>query len=204
MRINRIFLLLSIGIPALLTCSTPSVPYNPLDDGYEQINRSMIFETPDPLPSARYTTDLLDRGRYFIALLGCGSCHTDGALMGTPDPDRLLAGSNVGIAFSSPFTDANPGVVYPRNLTPDIETGIGAWTMDQIVDMVREGVTDHSQRSLPVMPWPAYAKITEDDAFAIAAYLKSLSPVSHQVPPNVAVGEEAQAPYIHFGVYWKD
>jgi len=201
MWINRHFLLAAIGLAALLTCTSA---YNPLEDGYEQIDRSMIFETPDPVSSSRYTTEQIERGRYFIALLGCGSCHTDGALMGTPDSNRLLAGSRVGIAYTSPFVDVNPGVVYPRNLTPDIETGIGAWSMDQIVDMVREGVTDHSQRTLPVMPWPAYTTITEDDAYAIAAYLKSLPPVRHLVPFNVDPGDEAEAPFIHFGVYWKE
>lgn len=198
--------LVCISVLALVSCESTSNPmdgYNPLDE-YEQLDPTTIFATPEPVPSDRYTTEQLSRGRYYIALLGCGSCHTDGALTGDPNSNRLLAGSNVGIAYTSPFVDDYPGVVYPRNLTPDMETGIGAWTMDQIVDMIREGVSDHSQRSLPVMPWPAYAEITEDDALSIAAYLKSLPPVRHQVPRNVEPGQEAPAPYVHFGVYWKN
>jgi mono/diheme cytochrome c family protein len=136
-----------------------------------------------------------------VGLLGCGSCHSDGALVGNPVEGRLLAGSQTGIAFTSPFVDKNPGVVYPPNLTPDMETGLGTWSINQLVQMVRMGTTDHSARSIPVMPWPAFSNITSPDALAIAAYLKSLAPVRHQVPRNVAPGQKASAEFIHFGVY---
>lgn len=141
------------------------------------------------------------RGRYMVGLLGCGSCHTDGALVGNVNPERHLAGSSVGIAYTSPFVDSRPGIVYPPNLTPDMETGLGSWTVNRLVQMIRVGTTNHSSRSLPVMPWPAFAGITEEDAFAIAAYLKSLPPVRHEVPANVSRGQAASAPYVHFGVY---
>lgn len=181
----------------LVNCETG---YNPLDD-YEQLDPASIFNTPEPLPSTTYSVEQLTRGKYLVGLLGCGSCHTDGALVGSPVESRLLAGSSTGIAFTSPFVDSNPGVVYPPNLTPDLETGLGSWSINQLVRMVRMGTTDHSARSIPVMPWPAYANITSPDALAIAAYLKSLAPVRHQVPRNVNPGTKAEAPFIHFGVY---
>jgi mono/diheme cytochrome c family protein len=174
--------------------------YNPLDD-YEQLDPATIFATPDPLPSTSYSIEQLSRGNYLVGLLGCGSCHSDGALVGNPVEGRLLAGSQTGIAFTSPFVDKNPGVVYPPNLTPDMETGLGTWSINQLVQMVRMGTTDHSARSIPVMPWPAFSNITSPDALAIAAYLKSLAPVRHQVPRNVAPGQKASAEFIHFGVY---
>lgn len=179
----------------------PDTGYNPLAD-FEQLDPATIFATPEPRPEATpYSTEQLSRGRYLVGLLGCGSCHTDGALVGDPNPNRLLAGSDTGIAYTSPFVDSNPGVVYPANLTPDMETGLGSWTMERLVTMIRVGTTEHSTSSLPVMPWPAYASITHDDALAIAAYLKSLTPVRHRVPANVRRGEPAQAPFVHFGVY---
>ena len=174
--------------------------YNPLDD-YEQLDPATIFATPDPLPSTSYSIEQLSRGKYLVGLLGCGSCHSDGALVGNPVEGRLLAGSQTGIAFTSPFVDKNPGVVYPPNLTPDMETGLGTWSINELVQMVRMGTTDHSARSIPVMPWPAFSNITSPDALAIAAYLKSLAPVRHQVPRNVAPGQKASAEFIHFGVY---
>lgn len=183
----------------LSACETRS-GYNPLND-YVQLDPATIFATPEPIPSRNYSTEQLSRGKYMVALLGCGSCHTDGALVGAPDPSRLLAGSGTGIAYTSPFIDDNPGVVYPPNLTPDMETGLGTWTMGRLVEMIRVGTVDHSGRTLPVMPWPAFAGITEVDAFSIAAYLKSLVPVRHQVPSNVNRGQIADAPFVHFGVY---
>lgn len=189
---------------SLVACSgsssRPVGGYNPLEE-FEQLNPASIFATPEPQPSPNYSVEQLARGRYLVGLLGCGSCHTDGSLVGAPNPDRLLAGSSTGIAYTSPFVDDNPGVVYPANLTPDMETGLGLWTMERLVTMIRVGTTEHSASSLPVMPWPAYANITYDDALSIAAYLKSLPPVNHQVPNNVQRGQPTDQEYVHFGVY---
>lgn len=188
-----------LALMVLVACETES-GYNPLDD-FEQLDPATIFATPEPLPSANYSPEQLQRGQYLVGLLGCGSCHTDGSLVGDPNSSRLLAGSSTGIAYSSPFIDDNPGIVYPANLTPDLETGLGSWTMERLVTMIRIGTTEHSASSLPVMPWPAYSSILYDDALSIAAYLKSLRPVRHQVPANVRRGQRATAPYVHFGVY---
>ena len=181
-------------------CAENRREYNPLND-FEQLDPTTIFAMPDAMPSPNYSPEQLTRGRYMTGLLGCGSCHTDGALVGNVNQSRLLAGSSTGIAYSSPFVDDFPGIVYPPNLTPDMETGLGSWTMNRLVQMIRVGTIDHSSRSLPVMPWPAFVNITEEDAFAIAAYLKSLTPVRHQVPSNVSRGQRSSAPYVHFGVY---
>ena len=188
-------LLLALSLSA---CETAG--YSPLVD-YEQLSPASIFATPEPLPSPNYSTEQLSRGRYMVGMLGCGSCHTEGALNGTPDAAKLLAGSSTGIAYTSPFIDDNPGVVYPPNLTPDMETGLGTWTMNQLVEMVRVGTRDLSARSLPVMPWPAFSGITNEDAFSIAAYLKSLAPVRNLVPANVEPGQRTNGEYIHFGIY---
>lgn len=190
-------LFLILLCPLLASCQSG---YNPLND-FEQLDPATIFANPEPVPSPNYTPEQLSRGRYMVSMLGCGSCHTDGALVGSPVMSRQLAGSSVGIAYTSPFADSNPGVVYPPNLTPDMETGLGSWTMDRLVDMIRLGTSSHGGQSLPVMPWPAFAGITDEDAFAIAAYLKSLPPVSHRVPVSVRPGQRATAPFVHFGVY---
>lgn len=181
-------------------CAETRTSYNPLDD-FEQLDPTTIFAMPEALPSPNYSQEQVQRGRYMVGLLGCGSCHTDGALVGNVNRSRLLAGSSTGIAYSSPFVDDFPGIVYPPNLTPDLETGLGSWTMNRLVQMIRVGTSDHSSRSVPVMPWPAFVNITEEDAFAVAAYLKSLAPVRHQVPSNVRRGQRSTAPYVHFGVY---
>ena len=196
----RIYFLLAGSLLLFVSCSSSQDNYNPLDD-FDELDPATIFAMPEPLPTPQYSTEQLQQGKYMVAMLGCSSCHTDGALVGLPNLDRLLAGSRTGIAYTSPFVDDFPGVVYPPNLTPDMETGLGSWSISRLVQMIRVGTTDHSSRSIPVMPWPAYANISEEDAFAIAAYLKSLPPIKHSVPANVSRGQRAIAPYVHFGVY---
>lgn len=185
-----------IGTAALAACGNY---YNPLDD-FEQLDPATILAAPEPGPSS-YPAELVDRGQYLVGLLGCGSCHTDGALVGTPVPGRALAGSSIGIAYANPLAVSRPGVLYASNLTPDVETGIGSRSLADLVRMVRLGVDEHGSQTIPVMPWPAYANITEEDAQAITMYLKSLPPVRHEVPQNVRPGQRASAPFVHFGVY---
>jgi hypothetical protein len=181
----------------LAACATA---YNPLED-YEQLSPATVLETPAARTQADFPAEQVAHGKYLVTLLGCGSCHTNGALTGMPDSSRLLAGSDTGIAWSNPLIERNPGVVYPANLTPDVETGIGSWSVDDVVQMITTGVDKHSGQTLPVMPWPSYANIQSEDAVAIAQYLLSLPPVRHQVPANVRPGQRTNAPFVHFGVY---
>ena len=134
-------------------------------------------------------------------MLGCGTCHTDGALIGEPRSDRWLAGSSIGIAYSNPLEVDNPGVLFPRNLTPDKETGLGMWTEEEIARKIRTGIDRHGGASVPVMPWPAFARFSDTDVTAIVAYLRSLPAVSHAVPVTVPPGTKTKHQYVHFGVY---
>ena len=190
----------SVSILAVTILTACTTAYNPLED-YEQLTPVTRLDSPEPLSSAGFSAEAVQRGRYMVSLLGCGSCHTNGALIGIPNPAHLLAGSDTGIAYSNPLSVPNPGIVYPANLTPDMETGIGSWSVDDITRMLQTGIDRHSGQTLPVMPWPSYASILPDDALAIAAYLKSLPAVQHRVPANVMPGNRARAGYVHFGVY---
>lgn len=184
---------------ALLSASAASG--GPAED-FEELQPTTIMDAPDTVPASKSgDTSEAAHGKYLVELLGCGSCHTDGALIGEPRMDRRLAGSDVGIAYSDPLTESHPGVVYPANLTPDPKTGLGAWTDEEIMRVIRSGLDRTGRKHLPVMPWPAYAKLSDEDALAIAAYLRALPPVEHRVPENVPPGTKATAPYVHFGVY---
>ena len=193
----RLFLLVMISLPiAVISQEDPFARFeeqNPVTD--------LDAPEPDPERARAYTTERVNHGRYLVELLGCGSCHTDGALIGKPDNGRLLAGSRVGISYSNPLTQKNPGVLYPANLTPDDETGLGTWTDDQIRQVLQTGIDPEGRHTLSVMPWTTYAKLSRNDALAIVAYLRSLAPVQHKVPDNVTPGSPATEPYIHFGVY---
>jgi mono/diheme cytochrome c family protein len=125
----------------------------------------------------------IERGKYLVALGGCGDCHTPGYFLGKPDSKRELGGSEVG------FEIPGLGVFYGPNLTPDKETGLGAWSLADIVKALQTGVRPDGRGLVPVMPWPALAKLTPADAQAIAAYLKSLPPVKNKVPGPFGAGE---------------
>jgi mono/diheme cytochrome c family protein len=87
------------------------------------------------------------RGEYLATIMDCGGCHTGGALAGRPDPRLHLAGS--GIGFGVPGL----GFFYPPNLTPDRETGLGAWSEAEIVRAIRTGVRPDGRVVAPVMLW---------------------------------------------------
>ena len=182
---------------------TTSMQQSPGD--FEQLTPVTIMDAPAPDPSRVTAVDTgqAARGKYLVELLGCGSCHTDGALVGLPEQDRRLAGSHIGIAYWDPLRQQNPGVVYPSNLTPDEDTGLGSWSDAQILMMITSGIDKHGRRKLPIMPWPAYTKLADEDARAIIAYLRSLTPVANKVPENVRPGVKATQPYVYFGVYRK-
>lgn len=133
---------------------------------------------------------LEERGAYLATIMDCTGCHTGGALAGQPDPALYLAGSDIGFALPG------LGVFYPPNLTPDAETGLGRWSAEQIVHAVRTGERPDGRILAPIMPYHSYAKLTDADAAALVAYLKSLPAVSHKAPGPVGPEEKATAPYL--------
>src|SRR5579872_2321080 len=117
----------------------------------------------------------VERGKYLVAVIGCGDCHTPGYFFGKPDMAMFLGGSDVGFALPG------LGVFVPPNLTSDKETGLGKWTREQIVTAITKGQRPDCRVLAPIMPWNDLAHLTKADALAIAAYLQSLPPVSHRV-----------------------
>jgi mono/diheme cytochrome c family protein len=130
---------------------------------------------PSPEPS-QASPNQLARGGYLVPFGGCIDCHTPGYFFGKPDMARALAGSEVG------FEIPGLGVFYGPNLTPDTETGLGDWSKQQIVTALQTGKRPDGRMLAPIMPWRAFAKLTRGDANAIAAYLKSLAPITNRVP----------------------
>jgi mono/diheme cytochrome c family protein len=133
------------------------------------------FAAAAPLTSPAIADDAqVARGHYLVTIAGCSDCHTPGALLGTPDMKRYLGGSDVGFAIPG------AGVFVGQNLTPDKETGLGKWTDGQIIAAFRTGKTPQGRELSPVMPYPALSHLSDADAQAIVAFLKSLPAVSHE------------------------
>jgi mono/diheme cytochrome c family protein len=143
------------------------------------------------------------RGKQLVDMGGCADCHTPKAFdpkLGMPVPDmtRYLSGHPEGapdpqaqpgqtdMAVIGPtFTSFKTGfgVVYARNLTPDKDTGLGAWTEAQFIQTMRTGHRQGTGRVLlPPMPWMNLAHSSDDDLKAIFAYLHSIPAVHNAVP----------------------
>ena len=125
--------------------------------------------------AARAAEDQIARGAYLVRAAGCTSCHTDVKNNGPP-----MAG---GRALKTPF-----GVFYSPNVTPDPETGIGAWSDEEFLRALHEGVGPDGAHYFPVFPFTTYTRMTTADGLAIKAYLLSLPPVRranrrHEVSP---------------------
>lgn len=135
----------------------------------------LLLALPQPGHAQSSRTEIA-RGKYLVGFGGCIDCHTPGYFFGKPDMPRALAGSEVG------FEIPGLGVFYGPNLTSDKATGLGNWTKEQIVTALQKGTRPDGRQLAPIMPWRAFAGLTKNDANAIAAYLKTLQPVSNKVP----------------------
>ena len=134
-------------------------------------------------PAGAADSKLVERGKYLVTIGSCTDCHTPGHFLGKPDLKRQLGGSEVG------FEIPGVGVFYGPNLTPDAETGLGRWSEQDIVTAIRTGQRPDGRTLAPIMPWANLAALTDSDAAAIAAYLKSLPPVKNKVPGPFGPGD---------------
>ena len=148
----------------------------------------------------------VERGRYLVGICACDDCHSPKIM--TPqgpvvDSTRRLSGHPAEIKLAEiKQSELAPGkwvlgeqdltawvglwgVSFPVNLTPDTATGIGAWTPDLFIRIIRTGkfMGIESGRSLlPPMPWENYRQMTDADLTAIFAFLKTLTAISNKVP----------------------
>jgi mono/diheme cytochrome c family protein len=114
--------------------------------------------------------DLVARGEYLTRAADCAACHS--APGGKP-----FSG---GLAFQLPMI----GTLYSTNITPDAETGIGAWSDDEFVRALHEGIGKDGKHLYPAFPYTSYALMTRSDALAVKTYLFNLKPVKYTPPPN--------------------
>jgi mono/diheme cytochrome c family protein len=115
------------------------------------------------------SAETLARGKALVIAGDCAGCHT-------ADPAKPFAG---GKRIDTPF-----GAIYSPNLTPDRETGLGAWSDDDFIRAFRYGVAPDGSRYYPAFPYPNFTKLTRQDLGAIRAYLATLSPFHNTRPPQ--------------------
>ena len=149
----------------------------------------------------------VERGKYLVDTSGCHDCHTPW-MMGKdgPEPDmtRMLSGHPASlqmppvprlpegpwqvVASATNTAWAGPwGVSFTRNLTPDADTGLGQWTLDNFIKTFRTGRRQGRGRViLPPMPIPAYKNFNDADLEAMYTYLRSIPPIRNAVPEPIA------------------
>jgi mono/diheme cytochrome c family protein len=129
------------------------------------------------------------RGEYLARAGDCVACHS------VPG-GRAFAG---GLKMGTPL-----GTITTTNITPDIETGIGTYTLQDFDRAVRGGVARDGHRLYPAMPYPSYAKLTDDDVQALYAYFMRAVPPVHQAnqPNALFTSSTGFTPDPHKGAQW--
>jgi mono/diheme cytochrome c family protein len=106
------------------------------------------------LPAAAERTPTA-RAEYVARLADCVACHS------IPEGQPFAGGLKMGTPL---------GVIYSTNITPDRDTGIGSYTLAEFDNAVRRGVARDGRRLYPAMPYPSYAKLTDEDVKALYDY----------------------------------
>lgn len=127
----------------------------------------VIFAKAQSAPDSK---ELVSRGAYLARAGDCIACHT------APKGKPYSGGAPIGTPM---------GVIYSTNITPDLETGIGHYGMDNFVKVMREGVTDDGDHLYPAMPYTSYAKVSREDLSALYAYfMQGVEPVRKSNHPT--------------------
>ena len=130
-----------------------------------------------PVMAVSHEPSAVARGEFLFKYgLGCWECHSSVA-----DPNSPPSG---GKPFDLRKIGPGFGMFYTPNITPDSATGIGGWTDGEIVRAVREGVSKNGRKLFPLMPVANFHGMSDDDALAIVAYLRSIPPVSNAIPEH--------------------
>jgi mono/diheme cytochrome c family protein len=145
----------------------------------------LALKTPAQRPASdikvEATPERLERGRYLVEhVSACLHCHSPGdeTRWGMPyKPETRGAGGmclNEAVGFA--------GTVCAKNITQHLEDGLGQWTDGEILRALREGVDRHGQALFELMPYGNFRHLSDEDAQAVVAYLRTLSPVAGRRP----------------------
>ena len=128
----------------------------------------------------------LENGKLLFNAGGCISCHTSPEVADVPSGGKPL---------KTPI-----GTLYPPNLTPDPETGLGNWKLNAFVAAMQQGLHADGSKLIPAFPYGSYRSMTLTDVADVFAYLQSLPAVKNQVPAH----EVLVLPLVRRGLsFWK-
>jgi mono/diheme cytochrome c family protein len=165
---------------------------------------SLAFFALGAAPAGKTKEDPVARGKYLVTTSACNDCHTP-KKMGPQGPEIDMSKQLMGYvstkmpappsssgawpihsndqltAWSGPW-----GISFARNLTPDMNTGIGSWSEETFIKAIRTGKhMGVSRPILPPMPWQVYSQMTDQDLKSIYAYLRTIPAISNVTPDPV-------------------
>src|SRR5688572_19804825 len=124
------------------------------------------------------TPDRLVRGKYLNDhVVGCTTCHTQRdwtKFSGPPNVERLGAGGDA-------FSLGPAGLLYAKNITP---AAVGSWSDGELLRAVTSGVSRDGTPLFPLMPYPHFGAMDEEDVHAVLAYIRSLKAITGTTPPE--------------------
>jgi mono/diheme cytochrome c family protein len=145
--------------------------------------RTPPWEPGGSFGGAGFTADLNLRGDYLARWEVCGLCHTQIDRTGIYNVDGAFLAGGMRVGYYP------HGYSVSANLTSDAQTGLGAWSVPQIVRALRDGQAPDRALSPFAMLWPFFHNFTSEDATALATFLKTtLRPVRNPIPPKLTYG----------------
>jgi mono/diheme cytochrome c family protein len=150
-----------------------------------------LLSAPRPIAEAALPQHAanVENGHLIYNIGGCHSCHKAAA----EGADGELPSG--GMALKTPI-----GTLYPPNITPDKDTGIGAWTDIQFINAMQRGIDPEGMHLIPAFPYTSYAKMKMEDVLDLKTYLMSLTPVKVENKTNDVIA----LPLIRRGIgLWK-
>ena len=123
----------------------------------------------EPPAASIFDPALIAKGAELAAIGNCALCHTNPG-------GRPFAG---GLPIATPF-----GAIYSTNITPDVESGIGAWSEAAFRRAMHEGVDRDGRHLYPAFPYDHFTKTSDSDLAAIYAFVMTREPVRAATPPS--------------------
>src|SRR3954469_5920070 len=169
MRAKRILRALTVTVGAIACVGVCGASY--------LLARKPAAAPPSTL-KVEMTPERIARDKYLFTLADCSGCHSgrDFNRFGGP-----VVPGQLGQGVEFPAEMKLPGRIASRNITPDVETGIGAWTDGEKIRAIREGISRDGSMLFPLMPYGRYKNMSDEDVISLVAYLNTLAPVKHKV-----------------------
>jgi mono/diheme cytochrome c family protein len=176
---GKVFRAVSWGAGSLMVLAAVAIPltigWRPLLGPRERPLTERVFDR---------TPERLARGRYLVEhVAGCLDCHSprDWKQYGAPG---LPGMAGAGQIFP---VKGLPGRVVAANITPDRETGIGAWSDDELARAIREGIGRDGHALFPLMPYRHFRHLSDEDLASVIVYLRSMPAVHNPLPATALV-----------------